>query len=65
MNKQEKLRRAAIVKLKYQMLAGRIDKGFSIVFGGVLEDLGLIEADVDTYLKEHFEELQKICTEDK
>ncbi len=65
MNKQDKLRRAAIVKLKYQMIAGRIDKGFSIVFQGVLEDLALTEEEVNTYLKEHFEELQKVCTEEK
>lgn len=65
MGKQENLRRAAIVKLKYQMLAGGFDDGFSVIFQGVLEDLSLTEAEVDRYLKDHLEELQKVCTEDR
>jgi hypothetical protein len=65
MNKQDKLRRAAIVKLKYQMLTGNLDKGFSVVFQCVLDDLALKGDEVDAYLQEHLEELQKICTEEK
>ena len=61
MSKQENLRRAAIVKMKYQMLAGCIDTGFSIVFEGVLDDLALTAEEVDAYLKDHFEEVQRFC----
>ena len=63
MSKQENLKSAAIVRMKYQMLAGCIDDGFSTIFQGVLDDLALTAEEVDGYLKEHFEEVQKRCKE--
>ncbi|HOX43698.1 MAG TPA: hypothetical protein PK668_08870 [Myxococcota bacterium] len=60
----ERLRAAAVVKLKYCMLSGKIDKGFQTIFDGVLRDFGLEEAEVDRYLDEHREELVRICVEE-
>jgi hypothetical protein len=61
--KNERLRSAAIVKLKYQMLSGKIDGGFEMVFEGVLSDLGLTEEEVDSYIESHAEELKRACLE--
>jgi|GEM_PF-2791815 len=61
--KGDRLRSAAIVKLKYQMLAGRMDGGFQTVFSGVLKDLNLTEDEVDRYIEDHAEELKKACLE--
>jgi hypothetical protein len=62
-SKSDRLRSAAIVKLKYQMLAGSMDAGFQTVFTGVLKDLKLTEDEVDRYIKDHSEELKKACLE--
>jgi len=62
--REERLRSAAIVKLKYCMLSGKIDKGFQVIFDGVLRDLGLQEDEVDRFLDQHREELVKICVEE-
>lgn len=59
--KGDRLRSAAIVKLKYQMLTGTMDAGFQTVFEGVLKDLHLTEEEVDRFIKEHAEELKKSC----
>jgi hypothetical protein len=56
-----RLRSAAIVKLKYLMLAGRIDDGFRTIFDGVLRDLAIDEAAVDQYIEAHRPELIQIC----
>jgi hypothetical protein len=61
--RSERLHSAAIVKLKYQMLAGTMDKGFETVYQGVLSDLGLTEEEVDRYISEHAEELKQACLE--
>ena len=61
--KSDRLRSAAIVKLKYHMLTGSMDTGFKTVFEGVLKDLRLTEEEVDLYIKEHAEELKKSCLE--
>ncbi len=61
--KDERLRSAAIVKLKYRMLSGKIDRGFETVFQGVLSDLGLTEDEVEGYIKTHAEELKQACLE--
>jgi hypothetical protein len=61
--KSDRLRSAAIVKLKYQMLAGSVDTGFQTVFEGVLKDLNLTEEEVNRYIEEHAEELKKSCLE--
>jgi hypothetical protein len=60
-SKDERLRAAAIVKLKYQLLSGGMDKGFQTVFDGVLGALSLTEDEVDTYIESNREELVGIC----
>ena len=62
-SKTDRLRSAAIVKLKYQMITGKMDKGFQTVFQGVLKDLSLSAEEVERYIESHHEELEKICTE--
>jgi hypothetical protein len=61
--KSDRLRSAAIVKLKYQMLAGSVDTGFQAVFDGVLKDLNLTEEEVNRYIEDHAEELKQACLE--
>jgi hypothetical protein len=61
--KSDRLRSAAIVKLKYQMLAGSVDTGFQTVFAGVLKDLNLTEEEVDRYIEENAKELKQACLE--
>lgn len=62
-SKGERLKSAAIVKLKYQMIAGTMDKGFQTVYRGVLDDLKLTEEEVDRYIEDHAEELRQACLE--
>ena len=62
-SRSERLRSAAIVKLKYQMLTGTMDTGFKKVYQGVLTDLGLTEDEVEKYIEAHAEELKKACLE--
>ena len=59
----DRLRSAAIVKLKYQLLAGSFDAGFQTVYEGVLKDLNLTEEEVDRYIEGHAEELKRACLE--
>ena len=59
--KPDRLRKAAIVKMKYLMLTGKMDDGFRAVYEGVLEDLRLKEADVDKYIDKHRAQLEKVC----
>ena len=62
-SRSERLKSAAIVKLKYQMLSGTMDKGFKTVYQGVLSDLGLTEDEVEKYIEAHIEELKKASLE--
>lgn len=62
-SKKERLKSAAIVKLKYQMLTGTTDKGFQTVYRGVLDDLKLTEEEVERYIEDHAEELKQSCLE--
>ena len=62
-SREERLRSAAVVKLKYLQTVGRLDAGFKMVFQGVLEDLKLNEADVDAFIEAHREELTQLCLE--
>lgn len=62
-SRSERLRSAAIVKMKYQMLSGTMDQGFKTVYQGVLSDLGLTEDEVEKYIEAHTEELKKACLE--
>jgi hypothetical protein len=60
-SKQERLRAAAVVKVKYELTAGRLDSGFEFVFKGVLQDLGLTEPEVDEYIEQNREALTEKC----
>lgn len=60
-SRDERLRAAAIVKMKYQLTTGRMDPGFKTVYDGVLSDLDLGENEVDAYIEKHRNELEKIC----
>ncbi|MBN2497693.1 MAG: hypothetical protein JXR96_24075 [Deltaproteobacteria bacterium] len=64
-SRNERLRSAAIVKMKYLQMTGRLDKGFKVVFDGVLEDLRLSEQEVDQYIENNREELSALCLEDR
>lgn len=58
---RDRLRSAAIVKMKYEMVAGKLDKGYRTVYAGVLRDLELTEEEVENYLEENKVELTKVC----
>ena len=60
-SREERLRSAAIVKLKYQILTGHMDSGFQVVYGGILKELSLGEGEVDSYIAKNQKELLKIC----
>jgi hypothetical protein len=62
-SRSERLKSAAIVKLKYQMLSGTMDQGFMTVYQGVLSDLGLTEDEVEKHIETHAEELKQACLE--
>ena len=62
-SKPDRLRSAAVVKLKYLQSTGRLDTGFQKVFTGVLNDLQLEEAEVDAYIESNREELTQLCLE--
>ncbi len=64
-SKSESLRSAAIVKMKYEMNVGQLDDGFLEVFKGVLADLSLSAKEVDRFIQEHQDELQKACLDDR
>ncbi len=59
--KKDRLRSAALVKLKYQMQTGNLDSGFKTIFGGVLKELSLEESEVDQFINENLSELEKVC----
>lgn len=61
---EERLRAAAIVKLKYELDTGHLDEAFRSVYQGVLSDLGLKEADVDRFISKNRDALLKICRND-
>jgi hypothetical protein len=59
--KAERLRSAAVVKLKYLLTTGKLDSGFQFIFRGVLEDLQIEEAEVDAFIEAHRDELTQQC----
>jgi hypothetical protein len=61
-DKQDRLKKAAIVKVKYKLMAGKLDDGFKMIFDGVLKDLDLEESEVDGYIESHAQEIKKICS---
>jgi hypothetical protein len=60
-SKIKRLRSAALVKLKYEMMAGKLDDGFKVIYQGVLKDLSLKQDEVDSYIEKNKEELKKLC----
>ena len=63
--KEERVHSAAVVKLKYRLTTGKIDKGFKLIFDGVLKDLSLKEEEVNRYIEKNLEDLQKVCLEEQ
>ncbi len=61
---EERLRAAAIVKLKYELDTGRLDEAFRTIYQGVLADLGLKEPEVDRFISKNRDALLKICQND-
>lgn len=49
---------AAILKLSMIMKGMASDPGFRVVYFGTLKEFGLTDNQVDTYIKEHREELE-------
>lgn len=60
-SKNSRLRSAALVKLKYELLSGKLDDGFEIIYEGVLRDLSVEKSEVDKYIEKNKEELRRIC----
>jgi len=63
--KEERVHSAAVVKLKYRLTTGKIDKGFKLIFDGVLKDLSLKEEEVDRYIEKNLDKLKKVCLEEQ
>lgn len=61
---EEKLRAAAIVRLKYELDTGKLDDAFKTIYAGVLSDLGLEAGEVERFLQENRESLLKVCRDD-
>ncbi len=61
--KIDRLRSAALVKIKYLMNTGKMDEGFRIIFEGVLQDLGLKAKEVDDFIEKNKEKLTRQCME--
>jgi hypothetical protein len=60
-SKSERIKSAAIVVTKYQMIAGKIDDGFKTIYQGVLKDLNVTKEEVDEYINNNKNELIDIC----
>jgi hypothetical protein len=56
---EEKLFSAAVLRRSFELQNPEYQRGFRFVYEGVLRDLGLDEADVETYLAAHLEEVEK------
>jgi hypothetical protein len=59
---QEKIKSAALMRVKYELQTGKKDDGFLMVYLGVLEDLKLKEEEVEKYIADNREELVRFCT---
>jgi hypothetical protein len=55
----EKLFSAAVLRRSFELQEGRYQAGFRFVYEGVLRDLELDEKDVEAYLAEHREEVER------
>lgn len=57
--KDEKLFSAAVLRRSFELQNAEYRPGFRFVYEGVLRDLGLEEAEVDAYLEQHREDVEK------
>jgi hypothetical protein len=57
--REEKLFSAAVLRRSFELQESRYQEGFRFVYEGVLRDLGLEEAEVEAYLKEHQAAVEK------
>ncbi len=57
--KSERLFAAAVLRRSFQLQDGQYREGFRFVYEGVLRDLGLEEAEVETYLAAHRDEVER------
>lgn len=62
-SRQQRIRSAALVKMKYLLTTKTTDHGFEIIFRGVLSDLHISEEEVDLFIEKNREELSSICLE--
>ncbi len=57
--RDEKLFSAAVLRRSFELQSAEYRDGFRFVYEGVLRDLGLEDDDVETYLAEHRDEVEK------
>jgi hypothetical protein len=57
--REERLFSAAVLRRSFELQESRYQDGFRFVYEGVLRDLGLEEAEVETYLAAHRDEVEK------
>jgi hypothetical protein len=57
--KEEKLFSAAVLRRSFEVRGEEYAGGFQFVYEGVLRDLGLEDAEVVSYLREHLEAVEK------
>ena len=56
---KDKLWGAAVVKMSFRLSGGEESPKFKSIYPGVLRDLGLEDADVEKYIAEHREAVEK------
>jgi hypothetical protein len=56
--KEEKLFSAAVLRRSFELQDKQYSDGFRFIYGGVLRDLDLTEAEVERYLAEHRAEVE-------
>ncbi len=56
--RDEKLFSAAVLRRSFELQDKQYTEGFRFIYGGVLRDLDLSEADVDAFLAEHRAEVE-------
>ena len=57
--REEKLFSAAVLRRSFELQEPRYQEGFRFVYEGVLRDLGLEEREVDEFLAQHRDEVER------
>lgn len=57
--REERLFSAAVLRRSFELQEARYQDGFRFVYEGVLRDLGLEEREVEEYLAQHRDEVEK------